>query len=326
MRIWRTCLHQQPSFAHGSALYVQPAVSLAVAAVGGWFGNLIETDKKGRLGAWFNVAQAGSLGVAAAIAMSLLRGLPYVLGAGILSSLVLLALPLYWVVPCPPADKRLASESIRDFSRDVLGLLKKPAVLWTLLIFLLPSASFALTNTLGGMGRDFHTSEALVGLLGGAGSSVAGVVGSLLIPRFERLIAPRPLYLVVGTVGALATLGLVALPHNPTTFGTAMLAENFFQGAAFSVQYLITLKTIGHNNPLAATQFGLLIAATYLPLTYMQAVDGYAYGMFGGVVGSYLADALVSGTFCLILGLVIWFFRATIARADSEAEGVALPR
>src|ERR1017187_5687867 len=302
------------------------AVSLEVFAVGGWFGSLIETDKKGRLGAWLNAANAGSFGVAAAIAMSLLRGLPYDLGAGILSSFILLALPLYWAIPCPPADQRLASESMRDFLRDVLSLLKKPSVLWTLLIFLLPAASFALTNTLGGMGRDFQTSEALVGLLGGIGSSVAGVVGSLLIPRFERLVAPRPLYLLVGTVGALVTLGLVALPHNPTAFGAAMLGENFFQGAAFSVQNLIILRTIGHNNPLAATQFGVLLVATSLPLVHMQAIDGNAYAVFGGVNGSYLADALISGTFCMILGLMIWFFRAAIARADSAAEGVALPR
>jgi PAT family beta-lactamase induction signal transducer AmpG len=299
------------------------AVTLGSNAVGGWLGNLIETDNKGRLGAWLNVGNIGSLGVAAAVAMSLLRDLPYLLGAGVLSGFVLLALPLYWVIPCPPADKRLASETIRDFSRDVLNLLKKPSVLWTLLIFLPPAASFALTNTLGGMGNDFHTSEALVGLWGGAGAFVAGIAGSLLIPRFEELIAPKPLYLVIGTLGALFTLGLVALPHSPATFGTAMLGENLFQGAAFSVQNFIMLRTIGHNNPLAATQFGLLASAQSLPLVYMQAIDGNAYGLFGGVNGSYLADALISGAFCMILGLLIWFFRAAIARGDNEAEGVA---
>jgi PAT family beta-lactamase induction signal transducer AmpG len=295
--------------------------TLATMAVGGWFGNLIETETKGRLGAWLNVGAIGSLGVGAAIAMYLLRGLPYLLGAGILSSFVLLVLLLFWVIPCPPADKRLASDSMRAFSREVAGLLKRPAVLWTLLLFLLPAASFALTNTLGGMGRDFDTSESIVALVSGICSSVAGVVGSLLIPRLETSIAPRPLYLLVGIVGAVFTLTLIALPHNPITFGLAMLAENFFQGAAFAVQYLIILRTIGRDNPLAATQFGLLYSASNLPLVYMQVIDGNAYGLLGGVNGSYLADALVSGAFCLILGLVIWYFRKTIARADREAEG-----
>lgn len=301
------------------------AVSLGANAVGGWFGNLIETDEKGRLGAWFEAANLGSAGVTAAIAMSLLHGLPYLLGVGILGSFVLLALPLYWAVPCPPADRRLASKGMRDFLSEVLSLLKKPSVRWTLLIFLSPAGAFALTNILGGLGRDFHTSEALVGLLGGIGSSAAGVVGSLVIPRFERLMAPKPLYLMVAGVGALFTLGLAMLPHNATTFGAAMLAENLFQGASFSVSNLIILRTIGHNNPLAATQFGLLIAAGSLPLVYMQAMDGNAYEWFGGVSGSFLADALISGTFSVILCLLIWFSRAAIARADREAEGATTP-
>jgi PAT family beta-lactamase induction signal transducer AmpG len=299
------------------------AISLVVAAVGGWFGNLVETERKGALSAWFNVANAGAFGIMAAIAMTLLRGLPYALGAGLFSGTILVVLPLFFRVPCPPADGRLASESIRDFSRDVLAITRKATVLWTLAIFLAPAAAFALTNTLGGLGRDFHTPEALVGLLGGAGSTIAGGVGSLLMPKFEKIIAPRPLYLLVGGVGALFTLGLVALPHTPTTFGLAMLSENFFQGAAFSVQFMIILKGIGRDNPLAATQFALLNAASSLPLIYMQYIDGHAYERLGGVNGSYLADALISGAFCLFLGVVLWGFRRAIGRADQAAEGPA---
>jgi len=318
------CIHNLPLL---TALLFMAwlAAILLQMAVGGWFGNFIEAEMKGRLGAWFNAASVGGLGGAAATAMYLLRGLPYALGAVILSSSVLLVLPLFWVVPCPAADRRLASESVRNFSREVVSLLGKPAVLWTLLIFLLPAASFAMTNTLGGMGQDFQTSEAIVASLGGICSAVAGILGSLLIPRLETAIAPKPLYLLVGIVGAMFTLGLIALPHNPITFGVAMLAENFFQGAAFAVQYLIILRTIGHDNPLAATQFGLLFSASNLPLVYMQVIDGNAYGLLGGVNGSYLADALISGTFCVILTLVLWHFRATIARADRQVEDAATP-
>jgi PAT family beta-lactamase induction signal transducer AmpG len=295
------------------------AISLMVAAVGGWFGNLLEADRKGALSAWFNVANAASFGIMAAIAMPLLRGLPYALGAGLFSVAILIALPLFLYTPCPPADGRLAHESFGDFSRDVLAIVRKPAVVWTLMIFLAPAASFALTNTLGGLGRDFHTSESLVGLLGGVGSTIAGGIGSLLMPRFEKIIAPRPLYLMVGGFGALFTLGLIALPHDPTTFGLAMLSENFFQGAAFSVQFMIILKGIGSDSPLAATQFALLNAASSLPLIYMQFIDGHAYERLGGVNGSYLADGLISGAFCLLLGAVLWAFRGRISRADGTA-------
>lgn len=285
------------------------AISMAIASVGGWFGNVVEAERKGRLGAWLTAANAGTFGRTAAVAMHLLRGLPYALGAGILSGFILLAVPLFRAVHCPPADRGLAREGFRRFLADVLAVLRNNAVQWSLVLFLLPVSSFALTNTLGAFGRDFATSEHMVGLLGGAGASIMGVAGSLLIPRFERLASPRSLYLLVGGSGAIFTLSLVTLPHNVITFGIATLGENLFQGAALSLQNLIILRTIGHDNPLAATQFGLLTAATFLPLTYMQMADGAAYHLWHGVSASYIVDASVSGAFCLLLGM-IWATRA----------------
>jgi PAT family beta-lactamase induction signal transducer AmpG len=79
-----------------------------------------------------------------------------------------------------------------------------------------------------------------------------------------------------------------------------------FQAAAFSTANIITLRTIGEDNPLAATLFGLLTAATILPLTYMQMADGQAYGA-AGVAGSFAADALISGAACVLLGLAMRF-------------------
>jgi PAT family beta-lactamase induction signal transducer AmpG len=287
------------------------SISLCVAAVGGWFGSLLRAEDKAALGAWFTVANLGGGGLIAGVAIYLLRDLPYALGAGIVGLLVVAAVPLYLAIPCPPADGRLASESFRDFARDVLALLRDPRVLWTLLLFAMPSASFALTNVLGGLGRDYHTSEKMVGLIGGAGVAVAGVVGSLSTPKLAELIPPRPLYLLVGVVGAAFTLLLIPLPRTSATFGLALLGENVFQAAAFSVANIITLRTIGEDNPLAATQFGLLTAATTLPLTYMQVADGQAYGA-GGVAGGYLADALISGGACLLLAALLRVARRAI--------------
>ena len=287
-------------------------IGMAVAAVGGWFGNLTPTEKKGALGAWFTVTNLGAGGLVAAVAIMALRDLPYALGAGLLSLTIVAAIPLFLWVECPPADGRLASESFSAFAGDVAALLKRPSVLWTLAIFLAPCASFALTNILGGLGADYHTPESLVGLIGGLGISIAGVFGSLAIPILARVIPPRPLYLMVGGLGAAFTLTLILMARSPTTYGVAVLGENVFQAASFSVGNMITLRTIGHDNPLAATQFGLLTSAGSLPLMYMQIVDGHAYAAMGGVNGSLIADAGVSGLACVALALVLWACRRWI--------------
>lgn len=277
------------------------AISMAVSAVGGWFGDLSQPHEKGPLGSWFTVANIGGGGLTAAIAIPLIRMTPQPLGAVLLSLIVMAALPLYVLLPCRPADRRLASESFRAFAHDVLAMLRRREVLWVLALFLAPCASFALTNTLGGFGRDFSTSEQVVGVVGGAGAAVAGVVGSLIIPLLLKRMSAAPLYLAVGFAGAVFTLVLAAASRTPLTFAIAMLGENIFQAAAFSSANVITLEAIGHDNPLAATQFGVLIGVSVIPLTYMQLIDGRAYG-WGGATGSLLADALVSGAACLLMG------------------------
>ncbi len=284
---------------------------LVCAAAGGWFGNFVASTEKNRLGAWFAAINIASGGGIAVLAIPLLRDLPYPVGAGVIAGLILMTAPLFLVIDCPPADGRLASESFANFARDVGSVLKKPSVLWTLMLFVSPATAFALTNALGGFGRDFNTSERLVSLLGGAGVTVAGLVGSLLIPRISTRIAPRTLYLLVGGTGAIFSLALILAPRNPISFALALLGENVFQAAAFSVSNLIMLRTLSDDDPLASTQVGMMLAASAVPLTYMQVIDGHAYS-FHGVVGSFAADALISGGVCLALALVLRLFRRRI--------------
>jgi PAT family beta-lactamase induction signal transducer AmpG len=287
------------------------AVALCTAAIGGWFGNLMPAEGKGALSAWFNVYNIGGNGATAALAILLLRHLPSPLGQAAAALMVMAMLPVLFVTPCPPADRRLAGESFRDFARDVISLLRRPTILMILAVFLAPSSSFALTNTLSGFGRDFHISDEMIGTLGGAGVMLAGIVGSFLVPPLTRFAPPVPLYLLVGATGAIFTTSLVLAPHGPATLGAAMVGENVFQSAAFVVSNIIILRTIGHDNPLAATQFGLLNGAQMIPLAYMQLIDGYAYGL-DGPNGSFLADALISGAACAVIGGALWGLRRRV--------------
>jgi PAT family beta-lactamase induction signal transducer AmpG len=286
------------------------AITLYGAAIGGWLGSLTSPENKSRLGAWLAVGNVGGGGLTAVIGIFLLRDLPFDLGAALLSLIILLPLPLFALTHAPSADRRLASESFRAFFRDVLAVLQRRSVLWTLLLFAMPAASFALTNTLSGLGHDFAASEHFVGIVAGAGVMLPGIAASLLVPSIMRRVPPIWLYLLIGTFGALFTLMLAGLRGTPAVFAHAVLGENAFQSAAFAVENTIILNTIGEGNPLAATQYALLYSAPTFPIAYMQAVDGAAYGI-GGLSGSYLADALLSLAACAVLALLFGFVRQT---------------
>jgi PAT family beta-lactamase induction signal transducer AmpG len=289
---------------------------LVAAACGGWFGELVGRNEQGRLGAWLAAVNIASGGLAVAVAIPVYRGLPAPFGALVLGGLNLLVLPLYLKTPCPPSDARWAHEGFVAFARDVSRVVRKPIVLWTLLLFLSPATAFALTNSLSGFASDFHTSEAMAGLIGGAGVTIAGVVGSLVAPRLGAGLRPRALYIVVGLLGAGFSLSLIVLPRTPALFGAALLGENIFQAAAFAVSNLIALNTLGEDNPLAATQFGLLFAASSVPLTYMQMIDGAAFAAHG-LNGGLFVDAALTALSCVVLAVILTAFRVRVARAEA---------
>jgi PAT family beta-lactamase induction signal transducer AmpG len=281
--------------------------------VGGWFSTLIPTSQAGNLGAWFTAWNIGAGGLCAMFAVNLIRATSLGVGAAVLALLAGSAVLLMILLSCGPADKRLAHESIMAFAREVALSLRSRNVLWSLLLFLSPAASFALTNILGGLGRDFSTSEHLVGVLAGIGGMIAGLVGSLAMPLVERRIPLRHLYLTIGIVGAGWTIMILFLPRGTPAFALAILGEFLCQAAAFSVVYAITLRTVGENNPLAATQFSLLSAAMCVPLTYMQVLDGQGYAL-GQTTGAFLMDAGISGAASLVLMAVLWKFRRVLPR------------
>lgn len=323
------------------------AASLVQGAVGGWVGSLVEqrhhasplsasskanqpetdplvaADKQhrtSRLGAWFTVSNIGSGGLMMVVAGECITRLPPVMAGCLLGGILLLPSLLYLAIPAPPPDRRLARESFARFIHELLLLLKRREVLIAVALFALPSASFTLTNVLGGIGRDFSASERMVSLLAGSGAAIAGVVGSLLLPPLGRRLPLRPLYLGVGVVGAFFTLALLLLPRTPLTFAIAITGENIFQALAFAASSAIAFEVVGPDNPLAATLFSFLVAATNFPVIYMGFVDGQAYS-WRGVTGSFLVDSGLSLAMCLLLGAGLYLLhqRARATRLSSIA-------
>jgi PAT family beta-lactamase induction signal transducer AmpG len=300
------------------ALEITLMISYAAAvmssnALGGWLASIVAEEDRAKLSAWTQVATFLGNGLMAWLATEALRRVPNAVTAIGLGALVALPAVIFPFIPLPEVEiaqaQRLAAElrqSFKAFLAEIVALLRRREVLLALLLFVLPTGSFALTNFLSGVGKDFGASEAFVGRMGGVVLTVAGVVGSLLLPGLVRRFRGVPLvrlYLGLATVGAVFTLGLLLLPRTPATFAVAFLGENVFQALAFTTEVAITFAVIGKDNPLAATQFSLLTSATVLPIVVMGMVDGRAYGAHG-LSGALLVDGGLCLAACVAMMVV----------------------
>jgi len=297
------------------------AAMLYQGSVGGWMGSLIDKKEDGRLGVWFAVSNLGAGGLMMILAGQVISRLAPAVAGILMGSAILVPMLIFVVIPSPPALRRPARESFGRFNRELVSLLKQRRVLMSLALFLFPAASFALTNVLGGTGADFSANERTVSLFAGVGSSLAGIAGSFLLFPLARRFPLRPVYLAIGIVGAIFTLSLLALPRQPWSLAVAITGENLFQALAFATANGIAFEVIGPDNPFAATLFSLLLAASNMPITYMQFLDGKGYD-WRGLTGSIVTDAGVSILACLTLAWMLFRWRVRPETAFQAAVSI----
>ena len=103
------------------------------------------------------------------------------------------------------------------------------------------------------------------------------------------------------------------LPHTSFTFALAVFGEFLFQAIAFSIQIAIVFEAIGPDNPLAATTFAFLTAATNIPVTYLTVIDGHAYSR-AGITGAFLTDSMIGIGACI--AAAIFFAKVGSARTS----------
>lgn len=289
---------------------------LFTPAVAGWFGQLVGRSEDAALGAWLAGASVAGFGAMASIGILLLRGLPFGVGVGAICTISLAPMLLFLLIPHEPSPTMKFRQSFGPLLRNLVRLAGDRHIIRMLVLFALPCATFALTNTLSGLGRDFRASEAFVGLIGGLGTTAGGIFGALIAPILARRVRPLTLYILIGVLGALFTLCLLAPARTPLLFAVAMIGENVFQAAAFAVINAAALLSIAKNSPIASTQFAVISAASIVPIAYMQYLDGKGYDL-GGLGGSLLMDAGLSLLACLTMASVFKLFWSDTVRYES---------
>jgi MFS transporter, PAT family, beta-lactamase induction signal transducer AmpG len=276
------------------------------SALGGWLSTISTSEEEKTISVWMTVGNAGGFGIMAIGAGQIVQRISPLGSALVLGASILVPLLAFPFMPAPGPDRRLASESFSRFFRDLLAIARRRQVLIALILFAAPCATFSLTNFLGARGNDFHASVAFVGLIGAVGGTIGGVAGCLIFPPLSRLLPLRPLYLAIGIAGSCMTLSLTLLPHIPTSFAIALIAENLFQTCAITTSTAIMFDVIGQNNPLASTTFCFIGSAYSFPISYMLYVESFGYTR-GGIAGSFIADALTGLAACTLLGLLLFW-------------------
>jgi PAT family beta-lactamase induction signal transducer AmpG len=299
------------------------AANLNTAALGGWFGSILPKEEDARLGAWFAVASFGGFGVASMAGIELIHHVKLWLAATLLAAMNVPPLAIILAADCPADERSRLTDSFGRFGRELAQLARRSDVRRLALLLVLPCTSFALTNTLGGLGADYGASPRLIALIGGVGVTAAGVFGSLTVPGLGRRAGLLAVYLGIGIVGGLSTLSLIALPHTPTIYTIGLVAQNIWQSAGLAAGTALILASIGKNNPLASTQFAILSAALAMPLTYMQWLDGHAYGA-RGLTGLYLTDGGLDVASCLLMiGLFLLWSKQPRSAPERSAPSLA---
>jgi len=272
------------------------------------------------IGTWFTIGNAGGFGLGALSQYWLITTLPAPLGPIAVGAIALVPLAVQPLIPSPDVGLKAVRESFGDLARDLAVLVRQPLVLRIVVMFALPCAAFTLTNAFGGLGPDFHVSAGLVDTANGFGSTVAGMAAALLARWILRFVHAPLLYLGIGTVGALFTALVIAMPHTPVVYLIAVIGENVAQSIAQVSQNAIQFGSIRRGSPIAASQFGLLTTAALLPYSYMLALDGYGYHLVGNVAGSFWMDAGVSLVACAILLVPVlrWMRSGKLTAPDDD--------
>lgn len=275
------------------------AAMLSSSALGGWLSNIVPSEHKNPLSKWMNIALVSGTGLIVGLGGEMVRGLGLAPAAVLLGMLILVPAAAFVLIPAPGPDGRLTGESFAQFNREIFAMLKRREVVVVLLLFLSPCSSFVMPNLMGGLGADFHASARAVSFWGGVGAFIPGLLGCFVFPVIARRVRLRFFYLANGILGCLFTLSLVAMPHTTATYAGALFGEYLFQAVAFSIQIGIVFEAIGPDNPLAATTFSFLTAATNVPVTYVTLIDGRAYAK-AGITGTLFVDAAIGILTCLV--------------------------
>lgn len=254
----------------------QIAATFVMLPVGSFMANRMEAHKKGSASGWYQAGNLGGSGLGGGAGLWL--AVHYsVLTAGIALCMicVLSALVVLLIKDVYRSQQETIVHAIQTMGKDIVGMLKVPLSLFVILLILLPIGTGAASNLFSAIAADWKTDAdtvALVtGVLSGLISVMGCIIGGFVADRWGNWVA----YLGSGTLCALVTIGMAALPYHPVVYIGGVLAYSFTLGLLNAAFSSVLLFAIGKQN--AATKYSLLSSIGNLPVVYMTTFDGWTH-------------------------------------------------
>lgn len=288
------------------------------SSIGGMVPNLVAPAKHGAVSAWLNIAYLAWTGMGGELAVWEVRHLPARVATLLVPlPIVLGALPLLWLRE--ERTLRPFAAAMRQLFRDLLLTARQRSFLFALVVFVVPSATFALQNLFGDMVGDFHASGLppylSVGVTLTVGCIVGAALGGPLSNRFDR----RLLFVAPAIVAGAGSLLMAFGPHTAAVFAAGMLFYNLMAGINYTAFSALVFQIVGRDNPLSATQYSVCTAAANLAIAGAVFADGRA-SAHSGASGSLIMDAALSIVLGVVVLVLVWRFGGGFPRPPVQAD------
>lgn len=281
----------------------QVAATFVVLPLGGLMAVRVEPSKKGRAGGWYQAGNLGGVGLGGGAGLWLANNYNLTV-VGIVLCLLCIAVAL---VITQVADVKSESIStlkieIGVMGRELLRMIKVPILLFVLLLICMPIGTAGIANLWSAVADDWHASPNTIALVTGALSGIISALGCVVGGWIADKWGIWWAYLGSGTVFAIITLAMAALPYVPVVYIGGVLTYAFLYGlinAAFSAVALYATGT-----KLAATKYSMISSLANIPVVYMIDVDGWVHDKYGSKY-MLVVEAVVALVFVAVAFLVL---------------------
>jgi MFS transporter, PAT family, beta-lactamase induction signal transducer AmpG len=310
----------------------QATVATASSAVLALMSMTVPSAEKGRASGWQTAGNlVGTSAGGAVVTWMLQHSSPATTGMVLAATCLVCTLPVFFLVEPPPEKHHLGKQMI-VLLKDVWTTLKSRDGWTGLIICLSPVGTGAMTNLFSALAIDYSgdpaARERMVLLANGVAAGLVSAVGALCGGYVAGRMNRRLAYALFGGITALAAIGMMIGPANPTAFTVGCLAYYFANGLCYAAFYAFVFEMTGTGAGVT-TKLALFISASNLAISYVTWLDGAGYegakrlwpsSARAGRAGMLGTDALATFVGIAVLGaMVVVVKRLKMARPAVEA-------